>query len=406
MDINVSSVPASFSPIPGFGSLFNEAWKLFKDRFWRVALLGVVTPIAGLITATVSAASISAFGSAGLVITALLMVATLYLGLAVGYAMVRVVIKSGAVKESISIGFKKAWSYFWIGLLLSAVILGGFVMGIVPGFIFSVWFMFAYFVLVDEDKKGMSALLRSREYIKGWSWAVFWNMILLLLVILGALIVASIPIGILSALSKSLGELINFTLQIVISIFSLAFTAAIYGHLVAARPELRSVPASEKRGFFIFSAILGAAAVVTVTIFLIVLNPSGLQAEIRDAQRISDVNTLRNAIAMYVVNSDGPVALSCFPGKEFSSESGSTNVDGTGWLPINLDDTVGGSPITSLPTDPVNKGESVYRVVCGTGDFVTVTASVESPKYKDRMASDGGSDDDLYEANVTFPFGR
>lgn len=281
MDINVSSAPAAPSSLPGFGSLFSEAWKLFKDRFWRIIFLDIVIMIAILIAGAVSYASVSAFGLVGLVITALLVIATLYFGLSVRYAAVRIILKNSTIQESISIGFKKAWSYLWVGILLGVVTLGGFIMGIIPGFIFAVWLMFSYFVLVDEDKRGMDALLRSREYIKGRSWEVFWKMILLFLVTLGALLVAFVPIGMVSVLSKPLGLLINYAIQIAISIFSLAFMSVVYGHLVATRPELRSAPVSEKRKLFTVSAILGAISpfliIALLYAFLYMLTKNGFR---------------------------------------------------------------------------------------------------------------------------------
>ena len=38
---------------------------------------------------------------------------------------------------------------------------------LIPGIIFSVWFIFGDFVLIDEDIRGVKALLRSKKYVEG-----------------------------------------------------------------------------------------------------------------------------------------------------------------------------------------------------------------------------------------------
>lgn len=71
----------------------------------------------------------------------------------------------------------------------SFIALGGFLLLIIPGIIFAVWFSLAEFVLIAEDLRGMDALLKSREYVKG-----MWKNVFLRFLFLGVLsfIVATI----------------------------------------------------------------------------------------------------------------------------------------------------------------------------------------------------------------------
>ncbi|MBW2107474.1 MAG: tetratricopeptide repeat protein, partial [Deltaproteobacteria bacterium] len=44
---------------------------------------------------------------------------------------------------------------------------GGYMLFVIPGIVFSVWFFFAPFVFIDEDARGMDALLKSRFLVRG-----------------------------------------------------------------------------------------------------------------------------------------------------------------------------------------------------------------------------------------------
>jgi uncharacterized membrane protein len=60
-----------------------------------------------------------------------------------------------------------------------------------PGVIFAVWFFFAPFVFIDEDVRGMNALLKSKEYVRGRWFGVCLRLLAIWLI---AVLVASIPI--------------------------------------------------------------------------------------------------------------------------------------------------------------------------------------------------------------------
>ncbi|MBX4201099.1 hypothetical protein KW786_03145 [Candidatus Parcubacteria bacterium] len=66
----------------------------------------------------------------------------------------------------------KVGSYFWAMLLKGLMVLGGFILLVVPGIIFSVWFLLAKYAFVVEGKKGLQASWRSKELVKGYWWPV------------------------------------------------------------------------------------------------------------------------------------------------------------------------------------------------------------------------------------------
>jgi hypothetical protein len=96
------------------------------------------------------------------------------------------------LKEALERGKGVILPLAWVSFLTGLIVCGGYILLIVPGIIFSIWFFFAQFVLVKEDVRGMEALLKSREYVRG-QW---FDVAIRLLLIWGlSVIVGAIPLA-------------------------------------------------------------------------------------------------------------------------------------------------------------------------------------------------------------------
>jgi hypothetical protein len=156
------------------------------------------------------------------------------------------------------------------------------------------------------------------------------------------------------------------------------------------------------------------------------LNPAELLRQARDSNRISDFATLKSALSLYsedvvtttpmngtigynLITANVGVSSSIvyydttniFPGWGFVGGEGdlvatsSRAVDGTGWIPINLDAISSGAPISSWPVDPVNSGINMYIYAASSTVFKLAT-QIESTKYMhggpgDVETGDGGT---------------
>lgn len=235
---------------------------------------------------------------------------------------------------------------------------------------------------------------------------------------------------------------------------------------------------SKNKGFTLLELLIVIAIIAILSAILIfVLNPAETLRKSRDNQRFSDLSTLKRALGLYALEvkepSFGPVAkcedailaetgflggpgkiwlsakvgffislqshpdptgewdkiiggdtLPCPEGNINNSAwaqrpcmSRARNIDGTGWLPINLTGMASGSPISVLPIDPVNKGDELnnatfeallYRYtckgkdtnyVCGAGTW-EIDAVLESNEYNSKMADDGGDNPYYYETGT------
>ena len=95
------------------------------------------------------------------------------------------------IRGALARGWTALWPFMWLISLVGYVIPGGFLLFIVPGLIFSVWFAFSQFVFVSEGRKGMDCLLRSKEYVRGIWFEVFLR---LFLVWLASFVISSVPL--------------------------------------------------------------------------------------------------------------------------------------------------------------------------------------------------------------------
>ncbi len=182
-----------------------------------------------------------------------------------------------------------------------------------------------------------------------------------------------------------------------------------------------------KKGFTLLELliVIGILSVLSTTI-IIVINPAQLLKKARDSQRISDLNTMKTAIAYYITETASPSIGSLFSAQTYSDiagakcESGATvapavtyTTGGSGWIPINFDGMTGGSPIGALPADPniTAVGASpgryyVYEVGSTTNFTFKLVANMESTYYTtggggDVETVDGGTETTLYEVGTS-----
>jgi hypothetical protein len=108
--------------------------------------------------------------------------------------------------ESLKKGINKFWSLLWVSILSGLMVLGGFILLVIPGIIFSIWVSQAIFVVLFEDKTGTKAIRRSKALVKGLFWPVFGRLLFTLLPALGLMVIGAIglPGVIVSSLILSL----------------------------------------------------------------------------------------------------------------------------------------------------------------------------------------------------------
>ena len=87
------------------------------------------------------------------------------------------IIEKKEVNEKLlfSTSLKKIGQNIWISLLTFLIVLGGIILLIVPGIFFAIWYSYAIFVNILEEKsyKGMEALSASKKLVKRRAWDTY-----------------------------------------------------------------------------------------------------------------------------------------------------------------------------------------------------------------------------------------
>jgi prepilin-type N-terminal cleavage/methylation domain-containing protein len=193
------------------------------------------------------------------------------------------------------------------------------------------------------------------------------------------------------------------------------------------------------RGFTLLELLIVIAIIAILSVILVlVLNPAETLKKSRDAQRISDLSTVKTALGLYLTATTTPylsgaatngrcvdgatkalfisttgVVGTYATGTLLISSSSTTGVDSTGWIPVNLSSLTGGSPISNMPLDPVNTtaattgvsdSDLVYRYACKSSPLgFEIDAQLESLAYTvedNKRSKDGGNNALIYEVGT------
>ena len=217
-----------------------------------------------------------------------------------------------------------------------------------------------------------------------------------------------------------------------------------------------------KEGFTLLELLIVITIIAILSVALVfILNPAETLQKSRDTQRMADLSTLKTALGIYLTSTSSPqldgtsgtandkcvggsgtatiflsadttsagsVTDASYPTgyaafAQPSTVAAASSVNGTGWLPVKLTSIVGGSPISSMPVDPVNKvgittsgdvsalssvtnGALMYRYACKKSPLgFEVDARLESSAYgvggsDDRASKDGGDNSKLFEVGT------
>ncbi len=230
-----TTIPTPF----GFFSLLKLSISQFFQNlgyliiFWLVevgiSLISVIPLIIGL---AFIAAKNTVLGTIITVIGAILGVLVLVILQAAGLYQIQSIIDSShkSIRDLLSLGRKLAFPLFLTLLLLGLITGLGYLLLIIPGLIFSVWFTFVVVIMINENVWGLAALKSSRNLVKGRFWKVAGYsglcLILTFIYLFAVSLLASIIPG-----GKWIGQLISSILNLPVQTISLLFIYNLYHQL-------------------------------------------------------------------------------------------------------------------------------------------------------------------------------
>lgn len=210
-----------------------------------------------------------------------------------------------------------------------------------------------------------------------------------------------------------------------------------------------------RRGFTLIELLIVIAIIAVLSVVVILsLNPAELLRQARDSNRISDMSTLKSAIALYLADIATPnigVTGTCYISGASAPFDSVTNagvwsagvsscaawssiasttivatttrsINQTGWIPVNFSLISSGSPIGEEPIDPTNvtgtagclganptpvglSSCSLFYIYIPSGTSFKLAAFMESSKYSEGgtgavTANDGGINNYVFEGGT------
>ncbi len=246
-----------------FGSLFGKSVKDFKTNFkpifltifFFITLPQLIFPIINLIFTGSIVADFSkdSLSAASIIMIIAFSLITLFLWLFALSGITKASLKNKfSFQEIISFG-KKSWLKYLGLLIVSGIFLFGlFMLLIIPGIIFFIYWFFSFYIIFDENKGILHSLKRSKELVKGSWWRVCSYLIIIFLLcalVWLIVLVPSIPfqedflLGKLSLVSSIEYLMISATTTTLSSIIFYGFFILFYKNIYL---ELKSKPKNKK----------------------------------------------------------------------------------------------------------------------------------------------------------------
>jgi hypothetical protein len=186
--------PPTVKGLRSLGELFRDTWGLFKTRFLTLICLYLLSVVFVVLAAGMVAGSgfllVSVLPiSKNMLIGGLIAVGIVAGSFAMSWGMAAFTIATVdddlRIRDALGMGWERVWRFIWVYSLFGFIVGGGFLLFVIPGVIFLVWFLFSAFVAVAEEETGMGALLKSKEYVRSRWFDVFLRAFVIWLVSVG-----------------------------------------------------------------------------------------------------------------------------------------------------------------------------------------------------------------------------
>ncbi len=270
------SAPTASGSFPGPVDTLQETWVIYKSRFKTFAMVmllpmvliiimamvgGIGAGILGVVSGSVSMASgIMMVGILAVIFIVIIMIFYIW----AQAALVVAIQNSGenmGVKESYRKAKRFILPFFLTGILMGLIIMGGFFFFIIPGIIFSVWFMFATYIIVIEDKKYMGAMLASREYVRGRWWGILGRLLFMTLLYL----IVSLLLNVVLSIIPFLLILASPIAMLFLTPFMMTYVFVLYKNLKALHGGSAPAP---KKGTGTWTAVITILGWIMVPLFI------------------------------------------------------------------------------------------------------------------------------------------
>jgi len=116
--------------------------------------------------------------------------------------------KKATIKEIFMTAKKSYWMFLLLSIVIALAYGFGFILLVVPGLLFAVWFAFSKFLMIEKGTGIKESLLKSKELAKGNYWKILGRLVIFgLFLIIVEMALGIIPFGIGTVLASLCGAL-------------------------------------------------------------------------------------------------------------------------------------------------------------------------------------------------------
>lgn len=227
--------------------LLNGAWGVFTTNpklFLGIyAIPWVVTALYTFVVEAQGGEEVLFQTSQGIVVFLAALAVMMLVNIFAGIAMIKAVAdpQSSTVGNTFAVAKRYFVPYVVVAILVGLVTMVGFILLIIPGILFAVWFSFTYYMVLLEEKRGTDAMKASRELVRGHWWGVFGRFLFITLV---AIVAGGVVGGFLGAAVATFSEIAGVIVASAIQ-FVLVPVSVAYGYLMYK--DLSTLPAAEEK---------------------------------------------------------------------------------------------------------------------------------------------------------------
>ena len=221
-----------------FADLIKESFEIYRQKIASILILMLIFSglimIFGILVSFVAPGDIIENGGyLGVLLILGIYLFMIFLSTFIGFSLMLLVIKPVGIKlkEIFQEVWKKLWQYLLIAILVGFFVMITSFLLIIPGIIVGVYLAFSSFVFIIEEEKGINALKRSWNLVKGNWWKVFGRIILL-----------NIIIGAIYTILISINDLLGGVFQCFSMPFGIIFMYLIYLELKKSKEIQVSTP--------------------------------------------------------------------------------------------------------------------------------------------------------------------
>jgi len=187
-------------PQKGVGQYMSEAWQIYRENFTLligyVAWLLIPFAIMVLMDIFYSDALVGPYVGVNFIATLVTVILSIWVSVVLMRLTKDLLEKRKPETNKISqTSWALIWPVFWMGIVVGLIQVGGFILLIIPGIIFAVWFALTQYAIIFDAKRGWAAAAFSHDLVRGRFWSALWRIIvgpaligLVVYIVIGALI--------------------------------------------------------------------------------------------------------------------------------------------------------------------------------------------------------------------------